>query len=60
MTDGHCSYKRCKREPTVVYLGKPLCEKHWQLICYQQGEKQDDDTRRRLPERATAVQKTFD
>lgn len=28
-----CCFKKCKQENTLVWLGKPLCEKHWTWIC---------------------------
>ena len=28
-----CSFENCKQENTLVWLGKPLCGKHWIWVC---------------------------
>lgn len=28
-----CSVARCKREPALRYLGRLLCDRHWQKLC---------------------------
>jgi hypothetical protein len=25
-----CEYPRCRRHATLVYLGRPLCDQHWE------------------------------
>jgi hypothetical protein len=31
--ENKCQYKKCGRDSDIVYLGRGLCEKHWQKIC---------------------------
>lgn len=31
-TEKKCQYSRCQRESDVVYLGKGLCDAHWNVI----------------------------
>jgi len=38
--DDQCAEKRCKRDATLTYLGKPLCQKHWQAFCDKQDKKE--------------------
>ncbi len=38
-----CAEKRCKKPADLTYLGKPLCQKHWQAFC----DKQDKEERER-------------
>jgi len=28
-----CAWKRCRRPAELVYLTRPLCQEHWQLVC---------------------------
>ena len=28
-----CSKPQCKREYDLLYMGKPLCWKHWSQLC---------------------------
>ena len=28
-----CARAKCKRESAVIYLGTPLCQKHWVQLC---------------------------
>lgn len=36
-----CDVKRCRQESTLVYYGRCICEKHWQLHC-REDEKRFD------------------
>jgi len=40
-----CSIKGCKREYELMYLGKPLCWKHWASKCDKEmaQEMKNDD-----------------
>ena len=31
-----CSVKRCRNEPQISYLGKWLCDKHWEKHCKEE------------------------
>lgn len=39
-----CCRPKCKKESAVIYLGSPLCEKHWVQHC----NKQDRDMEKSL------------
>jgi len=28
-----CAWPRCAGHPSVGWLGKPLCERHWEKVC---------------------------
>ena len=28
-----CCYKNCKNDVGIKYYDKPLCDKHWTLLC---------------------------
>lgn len=28
-----CIYPKCKSEDVLTWLGKPLCQKHWEWVC---------------------------
>lgn len=28
-----CAYPKCRAEPEIIYLDRPLCDKHWSLVC---------------------------
>lgn len=34
-----CQYKKCGKEIEVIYLGRGLCEKHWEKVCKMPREK---------------------
>ena len=34
-----CCYKKCKNKVEVIYYHKPLCDKHWALICEKTPEE---------------------
>ncbi len=35
-----CSEKKCKRPADLTYLEKPLCQKHWELLCAKQDKEE--------------------
>ncbi|KKN81085.1 hypothetical protein LCGC14_0323040 [marine sediment metagenome] len=37
-----CKFPQCRsREIELIYLGKPLCLKHWRMLCRKYDEPQD-------------------
>jgi len=28
-----CQYRKCKEKSNLCYLGKGLCDKHWEKLC---------------------------
>lgn len=32
-----CEWKGCKLEPVLTWLGKGLCQKHWERLCTIDG-----------------------
>lgn len=34
-----CQWKRCKKRSAIVYLGKGLCDKHWDMIAEMDSKK---------------------
>jgi hypothetical protein len=40
----YCQWKKCKEPSCIVYLGKGVCEKHWNLI----DELSDEKFKRKL------------
>jgi hypothetical protein len=36
----HCAWPKCKEGISVIYLDKPLCDKHWEKVA-----SEDDATR---------------
>jgi len=36
MKDDKCSVNRCRGRPTLTYLGKRLCDKHWLEVCKEE------------------------
>lgn len=34
-----CSKKRCRNESSLIYLGNPLCDKHWEEHCDKEDKK---------------------
>lgn len=32
--EGKCAWPRCRdREPAISWLGRPLCSRHWYMVC---------------------------
>jgi len=31
--DDTCVWKRCRRPAALVYMTRPLCSEHWNLVC---------------------------
>lgn len=34
-----CAYPHCRGSSCIVYLGRPLCEKHWDIIAEDDSGK---------------------
>jgi len=34
-----CTFRRCKGHPEVVYLGNPLCWRHWLQVAREDGDQ---------------------
>jgi len=39
-----CHFKKCKGKVEITYCGKPLCDKHWNLL----SEKTPDEAKEEL------------
>jgi hypothetical protein len=35
-----CGKGRCVNSSTLIYLGIPLCDKHWLMLCKKEEEKE--------------------
>jgi hypothetical protein len=38
-----CWAARCTCASTVIYLGTPLCDRHWLALCAEQDEEETKD-----------------
>lgn len=44
-----CAWPRCRSgEIELIYLGRPLCRKHWDRLCQMQDEGRGVDVRELL------------
>lgn len=39
-----CTWKKCQNESEIIYIDRPLCWKHWKIVC-KTGEIGDDEKR---------------
>jgi len=46
--EGFCDWKSCKRESTLTYLGKELCNDHWNKLCEMQDENKGKAARKKI------------
>ncbi len=46
--EGFCDWKSCKRESTLVYLEKELCNDHWDKLCEMQDEGKEKAARKKI------------
>jgi len=44
MNDDRCAFSRCAGEPALVYLGRPICDRHWDSW----AERPSDELKRKL------------
>lgn len=38
-----CCRARCSRPATLIYLGAPLCDRHWLIHCEEEEQKEEAD-----------------